>query len=75
MIDKTLYKIGELKTKIKELQLIQLYVWLPEDRLPWLKQEQRRIMTDKRRAAFLVYKGSQFSLLVDNIAEKERSKI
>ncbi len=74
MIDKTLYKINELKIKIKELQLIQLYVWLPEDRLSWLKKEQKRIMTDKRRVAFLVYKGSQYSLLVDDIAEKERTK-
>ena len=72
IIDKNIYTLKELKTKIKEDDLIQLYNWLPEDKLKWLKKEQKRIMSDKRRSAFLIYKGSFYSLLVDDLAKKER---
>ncbi len=65
------YTVEELEPKIKKFDLIQLYIWLHEDRLDYLVKELVRIGSDKRRKAFLVRRHSMYTLFVDNIAEKK----
>lgn len=71
MYTNKIYDINELEPKIKKLDLVQLYIWLHEDRLDYLKKELIRIGSDKRRKAFLVRRHSMYTLFVDNIAEKK----
>ena len=71
MYTNKIYTVEELETKIKKFDLIQLYIWLHEDRLDHLKNELVRIGSDKRRKAFLVRRHSMYTLFVDNIAEKK----
>ena len=71
MYTNKIYTVEELEPKVKKLNLIQLYIWLHEDRLDHLKNELVRIGSDKRRQAFLVRRHSMYTLFVDNIAEKK----
>ena len=70
MVNNKIYTLEELEQKIEKYDLIQLYLWLPEDRLVYLKKELIRIGSDKRRKVFIVRKFSKYSLFVDNIAGK-----
>lgn len=68
MKDDTIYNFKEIKTKIKQENLIQLYNWLNENRLDWLETEQKRIAGDNTRRAYIVKYRSRYSLYVDKIA-------
>lgn len=67
-LDKTIYTIKEIKPKVKQENLIQLYKWLTEERLSYLKKEQRRIAGDGTRRAYLIRKNGMYSLYVDKVA-------
>lgn len=74
MYTNKIYTLEELESKIKKYDLIQLYIWLNEDRLDFLKKELIRIGSDEIRRAYLVKKHSMYSLFVDNIAGKAECK-
>lgn len=68
MKDHKIYSHEEIKKRIKTYNLMQLYVWLPENRLDWLKIEQTRIAGDNTRQAYIVKFGSRYSLYVNRVA-------
>ncbi len=67
-LDKNIYTLKDITDKIKQYGLIQLYKWLSESRLEYLKKEQRRIAEDGTRKAYLVRKNGMYSLFVDKVA-------
>jgi len=59
----------------KDLNLIQLYIWLHEEEYKWVIDEYKRISRNKKRMVMIVRKnGCMYTLFVDDIALKETKK-
>ena len=49
--------------------LMQLFVWLHEDKVPWLVKEKDRVLQGRNRTAIIVRRGAQYSLFVNKVAD------